>query len=236
MPPDHLLPDRLDAVLAVVYLVFNQGYGPPVRHDLCAEAIRLGGILCVLMPDEPEAHGLYALMQLQHARRDARLDEHGDLVLLDDQDRVLWDSRAIAAGRAALDRALALRRPGPYQLQAAIASLHCEAQRDWQQIALLYGRLATLQPSPVVELNRAVAVGLGVGPAAGLALVDALRGEKALSGYQLLPAVRGDLLAKLGRSGEARAEFEKAASLAGNSREREVLLARASALGPRDRE
>ncbi|HEY6030117.1 MAG TPA: sigma-70 family RNA polymerase sigma factor, partial [Gaiellaceae bacterium] len=211
VPPDHLLPDRLDAVLAVVYLVFNQGYGPPVRHDLCAEAIRLGGILCVLMPDEPEAHGLYALMQLQHARRDARLDERGDLVLLDDQDRALWDRDAIASGRAALDRALALRRPGPYQLQAAIASLHCEAQRDWQQIALLYGRLATLQPSPVVELNRAVAVAMADGPERGLELVERLRG---LDRYHLLHAARADLLRRLDRRDEAAAAYRRAADLA----------------------
>ncbi|MGZ4353317.1 MAG: RNA polymerase sigma factor [Gaiellaceae bacterium] len=220
VPPDHLLPDRLDAVLAVVYLIFNQGYGPPVRLDLCAEAIRLGGILCVLMPDEPEAHGLYALMQLQHARRDARLDERGELVLLDDQDRALWDGEAIAGGRAALDRALALRRPGPYQLQAAIASLHCEPQRDWPQIALLYGRLAALQPSPVVELNRAVAVAMADGPERGLELVERLRG---LDRYYLLHAARADLLRRLDRQDEATAAYRRAAELAPSDPERRFL-------------
>ncbi len=160
VPPDHLLPERLRAVLAVVYLVFNEGYGPPPRRELCEEAIRLGKVLAVLMPDEPEVFGLLALMLLQDARREARLDEGGELVLLEDQDRSLWDRARIEEGRRVLDRALRLRRPGPYQLQAAIASLHFEDETDWRQIAELYGRLGELSPSPVVELNRGVAVAM----------------------------------------------------------------------------
>jgi RNA polymerase sigma-70 factor (ECF subfamily) len=196
VPPDHLLPDRLRAVLAVLYLIFNQGYGPPVRDDLCVEAIRLAAILSVLMPDEAEAHGLRALMLLQHARRDARIDEQGELVLLDEQDRLRWDDASITQGRAALDRAIALRRPGPYQLQAAIASLHAEPERDWRQIVLLYGRLLQFQPTPVVALNRAVAVAMAEGPAAGLTLVEQLTG---LDDYYLYHSTRAELLRRLGR-------------------------------------
>src|SRR5439155_18224239 len=158
LPPDPLLPERLRAVLAVVYLIFNEGYGPPPRDDLCEEAIRLGKVLALLMPDEPEALGLLALMLLHDARRDARLDRAGELVLLDDQDRELWDAERIDEGRRMLERALPLRQPGPYQLQAAIASLHLEPETDWPQIATLYERLTEVAPSPVVELNRAVAV------------------------------------------------------------------------------
>ena len=169
VPPDHLLPDRLAAVLAVVYLIFNEGYGG--RGDLAAEAIRLGRALAELMPDEPEVHGLLALMLLHDARREARFRD-GELVLLADQDRSLWDAAQIAEGRAVLDRALALRGRGPYVVQAAIASLHADEPRDWPQIAALYGELARLTGSPVVELNRAVAVAEAEGPEAGLAIVD----------------------------------------------------------------
>jgi RNA polymerase sigma-70 factor (ECF subfamily) len=228
VPPDHLLPDRLRAALAVLYLIFNRGYGPPVRAELCEEAIRLAAILCVLMPDEAEAHGLYALMLLQHARREARLDEAGGLVLLDEQDRARWDGEATARGRAALDRALALRRPGRYQLQAAIASLHLEPEHDWRQIALLYSRLRELAPSPVVELNRAVAVAMADGPAEGLAVADAIAG---LDDYYLLHATRADLLRRLGRSAEARIAYERALALAPSEPERRFLGARLAQVG-----
>jgi RNA polymerase sigma-70 factor (ECF subfamily) len=220
VPPDHLLPDRLGAVLAVLYLIFNEGYGPPVRAELCEEAIRLAGILCVLMPDEAEAHGLYALMLLQHARRDARVDSSGGLVVLDDQERALWDEDAIARGRLALERALALRQPGPYQLQAAIASLHADPEPDRHEIALLYGRLACLTRSPVVELNRAVAVALDEGPERGLELLDGIDG---LDRYHLLYAARADLLRRLGRREEAAAAYRRALELADAPPERAFL-------------
>ncbi|HEX3686863.1 MAG TPA: sigma-70 family RNA polymerase sigma factor, partial [Gaiellaceae bacterium] len=190
VPPDHVLPERLRSVLAVVYLIFNEGYGPPPREELGEEAIRLGKVLAVLMPDEPEVLGLLALMLLHDARRAARLDADGELVLLDDQDRSLWDTARIAEGRAALDRALPLRHPGPYQLQAAIASLHLEPEVDWPQIAALYGRLSSLAPSPVVELNRAVAVAMAEGPEHGLELIDGIDG---LDGYRHLHSARADL-------------------------------------------
>jgi predicted RNA polymerase sigma factor len=210
-----------------------------MRPQLCEEALRLGRILASLAP-EPEVHGLVALMEIQASRTKARTGPVGEAVLLLDQDRGKWDHVLIGRGLAALAKAEASGPPGPYALQAAIAACHARArtaeETDWARIAALYGELARATPSPVVDLNRAVAVGMAEGPAAGLALVDALRGEKALEGYHLLPGVRGDLLAKLGRSGEARAEFERAASLAGNSRERDVLLARAAALGPVGRE
>jgi RNA polymerase sigma factor (sigma-70 family) len=235
---------RLSSVLEVLYLIFNEGYAATageawMRPQLCEEALRLGRILASLAP-EPEVHGLVALMEIQASRTKARTGPVGEAVLLLDQDRGKWDRVLIGRGLAALAKAEASGPPGPYALQAAIAACHARArtaeETDWARIAALYGELARAAPSPVVDLNRAVAVGMAEGPAAGLALVDALRGEKALEGYHLFPGVRGDLLAKLGRSGEARAEFERAASLAGNSREREVLLARAAALGPVGRE
>jgi RNA polymerase sigma-70 factor (ECF subfamily) len=223
VPPDHLLPDRLAAVLAVVYLIFNEGYGG--RGDLTAEALRLGRALAELMPDEPEVHGLLAMMLLLDARSEARFRD-GDLVLLEDQDRALWDSDAIAAGRAALDRALALRGRGPYVVQAAIASLHADEPRDWPQIAALYGELARLTDSPVVELSRAVAVAEAQGAEAGLRIVDGL----ALDDYRYLHATRGELLRRLGRIPEARDAYERALALAHDDAERRLLARRLAQL------
>jgi RNA polymerase sigma-70 factor (ECF subfamily) len=220
VPPDHLLPERLDGVLATLYLVFNEGYGPPVRGELCREAIRLGRVLAVLMPDEPEVLGLLALLLLQDSRRDARLDARGELVLLEDQDRALWDADEIGEGKRLLERALALRGPGPYQLQAAIAALHTEPETDWGQIALLYGRLRELAPSPVVDLNAAVAVAMAEGPAAGLALIDGIAG---LDRYHLLHAARADLLRRLGRTDESASAYERALALAPGPVERAFL-------------
>jgi RNA polymerase sigma-70 factor, ECF subfamily len=223
VPPVHLLPDRLTAVLAVVYLIFNAGYGG--RGDLAGEAVRLGRALAELMPDEPEVHGLLALMLLHDARRDARFRD-GELVLLEDQDRALWDRGQIEAGRAALHRALALRGRGPYVLQAAIASLHAEEDRDWAQIAALYGELARLTGSPVVELNRAVALAETAGPAAGLAATESLE----LEGYHYLHAARADFLRRLGRPDEARAAYERALELAPSAPERRFLARRLAEL------
>ena len=220
VPPDHLLPERLRSVLAVVYLIFNEGYGPPPREELCEEAIRLGKVLALLMPDEPEALGLLALILLHDARRAARLGEAGELVLLEDQDRTLWDEARIDEGRRVLERALPLRRPGSYQLQAAIASLHLEPETDWAQIALLYGRLGCLAPSPVVELNRAVAVAMADGPARGLELIDGING---LDGYRHLHSARADLLRRLGRGEEAAAAYRQALELATQQAERAFL-------------
>ena len=217
VPPDHLLPERLRAVLAVVYLIFNEGYGPPPRAELCEEAIRLAKVLAVLMPAEAEAHGLLALMLLHDARRDARLDTAGELVLLDDQDRSLWDRERIEEGRRVLDRSLRLGRPGPYQLQAAIASLHLEDETDWPQIEALYCRLAAITPSPVVELNRAVAAAMAEGPARGLDLIDRIEG---LDGYRHLHSARADLLRRLGRSAEAAEAYRRALELAAQPAER----------------
>ena len=219
VPPDHRLPERLAAVLAVVYLIFNEGYGG--RVDLASEALRLGSALTELMPDEPEVHGLYALMLLHDARRAARFDR-GELVLLAEQDRSRWDDAQIARGRQALDRALALRGRGQYVIQAAIASLHLEEPCDWTQIAALYDELVRLTGSEVVELNRAIAVAETDGVEVGLALVDRLD----LEGYQYLHATRADLLRRLGRLDEAVAEYERALELAHTEPERRFLQRR----------
>ena len=228
---------RLASVLEVIYLIFNEGYAATagedwVRPALCEEALRLGRILAELAPDEPEVHGLVALMEIHTSRLRARVGPSGEPVLLLDQDRTRWDHLLIRRGLAALDRAEKLGGAmGPYALQGAIAACHARAttaaETDWPRIVALYDAVAELAPSPVVELNRAVAVGMAFGPAAGLDLVDALVAEPSLKAYYLLPAVRGDLLRKLGRSEEARAEFERAASLTENARERELLRRRA---------
>jgi RNA polymerase sigma-70 factor (ECF subfamily) len=220
VPAEHLLPDRLRSVLAVIYLVFNEGYSAISRGDLADEAIRLGKLLAVLMPDEAEALGLLALMLLHDARRDARLDADGNLVLLEDQDRSLWDATRIDEGRRVLERALSYRRAGPYQLQAAIASIHLDDETDWPQIVALYRKLAEFHPSPVVELNRAVAVAMADGPAAGLTLIDRLAG---LDDYHLLHSARADLLRRLGRRGEAADAYRRALALAANPAERSFL-------------
>ena len=229
---------RLSSVLQVIYLVFNEGYAATagddwIRPELCQDALRLGRILAELVPNEPEVHGLVALMEIQASRARARVGPAGEPVLLLDQDRGRWDYVLVRRGFAALERADKLGGAmGPYALQAAIAACHARARTaeatDWRRIAALYEALAEITPSPVVELNRAVAVGMAFGPAAGLELVDALTSEPSLKTYHLLSSVRGDLLAKLGRPGEARGEFERAASLTRNTRERELLLGRAA--------
>jgi RNA polymerase sigma-70 factor (ECF subfamily) len=223
VPPDHLLPDRLAAVLAVVYLIFNEGYGG--RGELAQEALRLGRALVELMPDEPEVHALLAMMLLLEARRDARLRD-GELVLLADQDRSHWDATTLAEGRAVLDRALALRGRGPYVVQAAIAALHADEPRDWPQIAALYGELARLTDSPVVELSRAIAVAEAQGAEAGLAIVDGL----ALEDYRYLHATRADLLRRLGRTDEARDAYGRALDLVHDDAERRLLERRLAEL------
>jgi RNA polymerase sigma-70 factor, ECF subfamily len=223
VPPAHLLPDRLAAVLAVVYLIFNEGYGG--RGELANEAIRLGRALAELMPDEPEVRGLLALMLLNDARRHARFAE-GTVVLLAEQDRSLWDADKIAAGRVQLDRALALAGGGPYVLQAALASLHADDPPDWPQIALLYGRLARITGSPVVELNRAVAVAEAGDPRAALALADSLE----LDSYHYLHATRAELLRRLGRIEEARLAYERALDLVSSDAERRFLEQRLAGL------
>jgi RNA polymerase sigma factor (sigma-70 family) len=244
LPPREELGTRLAAVLEVIYLVFNEGYAATagddwLRPELCSEALRLGRVLAELAPTEPEVHGLVALMEIQSSRNRARVGPTGEPVLLLDQNRGLWNQTQIRRGLAALERAEALGGPlGTYALQGAIAACHARARTpeatDWARIAALYEALAQLAPSPVVELNRAVALSMAFGPATGLELVDQLVDEPALRGYHLLPSVRGDLLRKLGRTAEARREFERAASLTRNSRERTLLLARAAqcAAGP----
>ncbi|TMH76969.1 MAG: RNA polymerase sigma factor [Betaproteobacteria bacterium] len=239
VPRKDELAARLASVLEVVYLVFNEGYSATAGDDwmrpaLCEEALRLGRILAELVPNEPEVHGVVALMEIQASRAGARVGPSGEPILLLDQDRARWDHLLVRRGLAALARAEQLGgRLGSYALQAAIAACHARArtaaETDWVRIAALYDALAQIAPSPVVELNRAVAVAMAFGPAEGLALVDALAAEPALKTYHLLPAVRGDLLVKLGRLDEARAEFERAASLTRNSREKKLLLDRAAA-------
>jgi RNA polymerase sigma factor (sigma-70 family) len=241
LPAGDALAARLGSVLEVVYLVFNEGYtatsgGDWMRPALVADALRLGRILAQLAPDEPEVHGLAALMELQASRAAARVDAEGRPVLLLEQDRTRWDRLLIRRGLVALEHAEALGGAlGPYALQAGIAACHARAptadDTDWERIAALYDALAQVAPSPVVELNRAVAVGMAFGPAAGLEIADALRNEASLASYHLLPSVRGDLLFKLGRHAEARAEFERAAELTRNDRERHLLLQRAAASG-----
>jgi RNA polymerase sigma factor (sigma-70 family) len=238
VPAGSELASRVASVLEVIYLIFNEGYSATagddwIRPALCEDALRLGRVLAELLPGEPEVHGLVALMEIQSSRLGTRVSPSGEPVLLMDQDRARWDHLLIRRGLAALERAEQLGTAlGPYALQAAIASCHARARNpqetDWVRIAALYDALAQVSPSPVVELNRAVAVAMAFGPAAGLELVDRLGSEPALQGYHLLPSVRGDLLAKLGRSREARIEFERAAALTLNERERKLLLERAS--------
>ena len=237
VPSGDELAARMSSVLEVIYIIFNEGYSATAGDDwmrpaLCEDALRLGRILAELAPKEPEIHGLVALMEIQASRSRARIGPSGEPVLLFDQDRARWDRLLIGRGLAALERAERLGGArGPYALQAAIAACHARArapeETDWVRIAALYDALAELTPSPVVELNRAVARGMAFGPAEGLELVDTLTAEPALKDYHLLPSVRGDLLAKLGRDDEARAEFERAASMTRNARERELLLRRA---------
>jgi len=239
VPRGQELESRLSSVLQVIYLVFNEGYSATAGDDwmrpaLCEDALRLGRILAELVPAQAEVHGLVALMEIQASRSGARIGPSGEPVLLLEQDRGRWDQLLIRRGIAALGRAGQLGgMPGPYRLQAEIAACHARArtaqETDWKRIATLYAALAQLAPSPVVELNRAVAVGMASGPAAGLELVDALTSEPSLESYHLLPSVRGDLLAKLGRFGEAREEFERAASLTRNAREQRLLFDRAAA-------
>ena len=238
VPHGEARAERLASVLEVLYLVFNEGYtatagGDWLRPQLCEEALRLGRVLAELAPGEPEVHGLVTLLEIQASRLKARIGPDGAPILLLDQDRARWDRLLIRRGLAALARAEALEEPqGPYQLQAAIAACHARArtpaETDWGRIASLYAALAGITPSPIVELNRAVAVGMAEGPAAGLEIVDAIVSEPALAAYHLLPSVRGDLLQKLGRLEEARAEFERGASLTRNARERTLLLDRAA--------
>ena len=229
VPPAHQLVERTSAVLAVLYLLFNEGYsasagGDLVRRGLTAEAIRLTRVLCTLMPDEPEALGLLALMLFHDARSAARVDAAGDLVVLDEQDRSLFDAAAIAEGHERLDAALRLRRPGPFQVQAAIAACHVgdAGETDWAEIAALYDRLYEMSPSAVIALNRAVAVSMAEGPDAGLALIELIAPD-GLPDYHLLPAARGDMLRRLGRRSEAAAAYRAARDLAGTDAERRYL-------------
>jgi RNA polymerase sigma-70 factor (ECF subfamily) len=230
VPPGHLLPERLPAVLHVLYLLFNQGYGDPGRTRLATEAIRLARVLVLLMPDEPEAHGMLALMLLHDARRPARIDARGDLVTLEEQDRSLWDQAQIGEGAAICEQALRRRRAGPFQIQAAIAACHATApaaaQTDWRQIAGLYGQLARVAPSAIVDLNRAVAIGMADGPEAALPLVEAVAGTGQLDAYYLLHATRADLLRRAGRSSEASESYRAALGLAPTEAERRFLRSR----------
>lgn len=238
VPGGAELTARLSSVLEVIYLIFNEGYSATagddwMRPSLCDDALRLGRMLAELAPREPEVHGLVALMEIQASRAHARVNRSGQPILLLDQNRALWDQLLIRRGLAALDRAAKLARArGPYVLQAAIVACHARArtagETDWARIATLYGELARLMPSPVIELNRAVAIGMAAGPQAGLDLVDALASDEYLRTYHLLPSVRGDLLARLGRVKEAAAEFERAAAMTRNARERTLLLSRAA--------
>jgi RNA polymerase sigma-70 factor (ECF subfamily) len=240
VPPDHELPERLRPVLHVVYLVFNEGYSATegdalIRRELCSEAIRLGRVLVTLMPDEPEVLGLLALMLLQDSRRDTRVSAAGELVLLEDQDRSRWDRAEIEEGSVVLDRALRLGSAGQYQLQAAIAALHAEAARpedtDWRQIALLYGRLFDVQPSPVVALNRAVAMAMAEGPERGLEVMEPLARD--LDRYYLFHAARADLLRRIGRRDEAAEAYRRALELTGNAVERRFLRRRLNEVSER---
>jgi len=224
IPPDHVLPERIDAVLAVIYLIFNEGYGG--RNDLATEAIRLGRAVTELMPDEPEAQALLALMLIHDARREARFSG-GEMVLLADQDRTLWDLPRIEEGKAVLDRALALRGRGNYVIQAAIASLHTGDETDWPQIAALYGELSSLSGSPVVELNRAVAIAETEGPAAALSIIEGLD----LDGYLYLHSTRGEMLVRLGRTEDARQAYVRSLELAGDDTERKFLEGKLAELG-----
>jgi RNA polymerase sigma-70 factor, ECF subfamily len=230
VPPPYQLVERTAAVLAVLYLLFNEGYSASsgadlVRRGLTAEAIRLGRVLCTLMPDEPEALGLLALMLFHDARSGARVDGDGDLIVLTEQDRSLWDDESIAEGRRRLDAAARLGRPGPFQVQAAIAECHVRArgETDWAQVAVLYDLLFAMAPSAVIALNRAVAVSMCEGPEAGLALIDDIAPEGELRGYHLLPAARGDMLRRLGRRAEAAEAYRRAHDLAGTDAERRYL-------------
>jgi RNA polymerase sigma-70 factor (ECF subfamily) len=240
VPPDHVLPERLSGVLSVLYLIFNEGYSATsgdslVREDLCTEAIRLAGVLAELMPDEPEALALAALLNFHDSRRRARTGPRGELLLLGDQDRTKWNRDQIARGAELLARALRRRRAGPYLVQAAIAALHCEAERpedtDWIQISVLYDALVRTAPSPVVELNRAVAVAMAYGPEPGLKAMEHL--AEALDGYHLFHSARADLLRRSGRLEEARAAYRRAIELAGNASERDFLQRRLEEVGGR---